>query len=175
MLFFSYTDILYLIRIVCRNCTCYYYTWVTMNILIISYHLSLSSFLPLSLTFIPIGEQRVMSLSMSEELKTRETQLDEVRKQLGQWESKLKQQQQLYEAVRSDRNHYSKGTSTRFLILLHCTVLYCTVLYCTVLCCAVIYHTPFHSNVLCCTALTCTVFPLHMPVSVSFSSILLAQ
>jgi uncharacterized protein (DUF3084 family) len=61
-----------------------------------------------------------MSLSMSEELKTRETQLDEVRKQLGQWESKLKQQQQLYEAVRSDRNHYSKGTTSYLTVVSMC-------------------------------------------------------
>ena len=63
------------------------------------------------------GEQRALSLSVSEELKMRETQLDELRKQLAQWEGKLRQQQQLYEAVRSDRNHYSKGTG---LLLCHC-------------------------------------------------------
>ena len=39
----------------------------------------------------------------------KETQLEELKKQLVQWEGKLRQQQQLYEAVRSDRNHYSKG------------------------------------------------------------------
>ena len=57
-------------------------------------------------------------MCVSEELKTRETQLDEVRKQLGQWEGKLRQQQQLYEAVRSDRNHYSKGTYVRTSVLM---------------------------------------------------------
>jgi chromosome segregation ATPase len=56
-----------------------------------------------------IGEQKSTSQSYSEELKMRETQLDELRKQIVQWEGKLRQQQQLYEAVRSDRNHYSKG------------------------------------------------------------------
>ena len=50
-------------------------------------------------------------MAVTEELKMRETQLDELRKQLVQWEGKLRTQQQLYEAVRSDRNHYSKGMS----------------------------------------------------------------
>ena len=58
-----------------------------------------------------LGEQRVQSVAVTEELKMRETQLDELRKQLVQWEGKLRTQQQLYEAVRSDRNHYSKGMS----------------------------------------------------------------
>ena len=58
-----------------------------------------------------LGEQRVQSVAVTEELKMRETQLDELRKQLVQWEGKLRTQQQLYEAVRSDRNHYSKGIS----------------------------------------------------------------
>jgi hypothetical protein len=120
-----------------------------------------------------------MSLSMSEELKTRETQLDEVRKQVGQWESKLKQQQQLYEAVRSDRNHYSKGTATCFLtaVLLHygtmyCTMLYCTVLYCTVLFCSVVrkqyctamYRHALQSTSAFCTVLPCTVLTVYAPL-----------
>lgn len=54
-------------------------------------------------------DQRVQSLSVSEDLKMKETQLEDSKKQLINWESKLRQQQQLYEAVRSDRNHYSKG------------------------------------------------------------------
>ena len=54
-------------------------------------------------------DQRVHFVGISEELKMKETQLDELKKQLVQWEGKLRQQQQLYEAVRSDRNHYSKG------------------------------------------------------------------
>ena len=36
-------------------------------------------------------------------------QLLQLQKELGDWEAKLKQQQHLYEAVRSDRNLYSKN------------------------------------------------------------------
>ena len=60
-------------------------------------------------------DQRVHFVGISEELKMKETQLDELKKQLVQWEGKLRQQQQLYEAVRSDRNHYSKGNNIFFL------------------------------------------------------------
>jgi chromosome segregation ATPase len=56
-----------------------------------------------------LGEQKINYQAATEELKMRETQLDELRKRIIQWETKLRQQQQLYEAVRSDRNHYSKG------------------------------------------------------------------
>ena len=58
---------------------------------------------------VSVDDQRVHFVSISEELKMKETQLEELKKQLVQWEGKLRQQQQLYEAVRSDRNHYSKG------------------------------------------------------------------
>ncbi len=44
-----------------------------------------------------------------EEVKLRDMQLGQLQKELGDWESKLKQQQHLYEAVRSDRNLYSKN------------------------------------------------------------------
>lgn len=36
-------------------------------------------------------------------------QISELKKRVAEWETKLKQQQQLYETVRADRNHYSKG------------------------------------------------------------------
>jgi hypothetical protein len=35
--------------------------------------------------------------------------MSELNKQIIEWENKLKSQQQLYEAVCADRNHYSKG------------------------------------------------------------------
>ena len=44
-----------------------------------------------------------------EEVKLRDMQLLQLQKEIGDWEAKLKQQQHLYEAVRSDRNLYSKN------------------------------------------------------------------
>jgi chromosome segregation ATPase len=44
-----------------------------------------------------------------EEVKMREIRINELQKKIGEWEAKLKQQQQLYESVRSDRNLYSKN------------------------------------------------------------------
>ena len=44
-----------------------------------------------------------------EELKLREVQIGDLVKRVQEWETKLKQQQQLYESVRADRNHYSKA------------------------------------------------------------------
>lgn len=44
-----------------------------------------------------------------EQIKLKEMQLGEMQKKVAEGESKLKQQQQLYEAVRSDRNLYSKN------------------------------------------------------------------
>jgi len=44
-----------------------------------------------------------------EEVKLREVALVELQKRLGDDEGRLKQQQALYEAVRADRNMYSKS------------------------------------------------------------------
>lgn len=44
-----------------------------------------------------------------EEVKLREVALVELQKRLGDGEGRLKQQQALYEAVRADRNMYSKS------------------------------------------------------------------
>ena len=55
-----------------------------------------------------VTEQHNLYLSSQEELKLREISISELNKRVNEWELKLKQQQQLYEAVRSDRNHYSK-------------------------------------------------------------------
>ncbi|XP_019491834.1 PREDICTED: cilia- and flagella-associated protein 58 [Hipposideros armiger] len=44
-----------------------------------------------------------------EDIKVREMQIFDYRKQIAESETKLKQQQNLYEAVRSDRNLYSKN------------------------------------------------------------------
>eukprot|EP01041_Mallomonas_annulata_P007788 gene7788-15929_t len=55
-----------------------------------------------------VGEQRNQYLNVQEEMKLREVRILELQKKVSDWEAKLKQQQQLYESVRSDRNHYSK-------------------------------------------------------------------
>merc|ERR1712072_1279244 len=47
--------------------------------------------------------------SVVEDVKLKEMQLTEMGKKVTESEQKLKQQQQLYEAVRSDRNLYSKN------------------------------------------------------------------
>lgn len=44
-----------------------------------------------------------------EDIKVREMQIFDYKKQIAESETKLKQQQNLYEAVRSDRNLYSKN------------------------------------------------------------------
>jgi predicted nucleic acid-binding Zn-ribbon protein len=44
-----------------------------------------------------------------EDIKVREMQIFDYRKKIAESETKLKQQQNLYEAVRSDRNLYSKN------------------------------------------------------------------
>lgn len=44
-----------------------------------------------------------------EDIKIREMQIFDYRKKIAESETKLKQQQNLYEAVRSDRNLYSKN------------------------------------------------------------------
>ena len=55
-----------------------------------------------------VGEQRNQYLSGLEEVKLRDVHIIELTKKVTDWEAKLKQQQQLYESVRTDRNHYSK-------------------------------------------------------------------
>lgn len=44
-----------------------------------------------------------------EDIKMREMQIFEYKKKIAEAETKLKQQQNLYEAVRADRNLYSKN------------------------------------------------------------------
>ena len=44
-----------------------------------------------------------------EDIKVREMQIFDYKKTIAEAETKLKQQQNLYEAVRSDRNLYSKN------------------------------------------------------------------
>jgi chromosome segregation ATPase len=56
-----------------------------------------------------VTNQRTSFLSTQEELKLRDVQILELTRRSTEWEAKLRQQQQLYEGVRADRNHYSKG------------------------------------------------------------------
>ena len=92
----------------CSFCPCFLIL-VFISIFVSVYSHSTSHFLIWLFKPISVDDQRVHFVSISEELKMKETQLEELKKQLVQWEGKLRQQQQLYEAVRSDRNHYSKG------------------------------------------------------------------
>lgn len=55
------------------------------------------------------AEATAKVLKGMEELKLREMAVVELQKRIGDGEAKLKQQQNLYEAVRSDRNLYSKN------------------------------------------------------------------
>jgi uncharacterized coiled-coil DUF342 family protein len=55
------------------------------------------------------GEANACYLQALEEVKLREVALVELQKRLGDGEGRLKQQQALYEAVRADRNLYSKS------------------------------------------------------------------
>jgi len=48
-------------------------------------------------------------LQHMEDVKVREMQIFDFKKKIAESETKLKQQQNLYEAVRSDRNLYSKN------------------------------------------------------------------
>lgn len=48
-------------------------------------------------------------LTNMEDIKVSEMQIFDYRKKIAESETKLKQQQNLYEAVRSDRNLYSKN------------------------------------------------------------------
>ena len=56
-----------------------------------------------------VSDQRTHYQSATEELKMRELQINELKNRISEWEAKLKQQQQLYETVRADRNHFSKS------------------------------------------------------------------
>lgn len=47
-------------------------------------------------------------MSALEELKNRDNKISELKKNFGDVKAKLAQQKQLYEAVRTDRNLYSK-------------------------------------------------------------------
>ena len=58
---------------------------------------------------IEASEQRSLYVQSMEEVKLRDMRINELQKKVSEWESKLKQQQQLYESVRSDRNLYSKN------------------------------------------------------------------
>jgi chromosome segregation ATPase len=54
------------------------------------------------------GEQKNILSEQIEKIKLKDVHIMELQKKIIDWESKLKQQQQLYETVRTDRNHYSK-------------------------------------------------------------------
>ncbi|CAB1344740.1 unnamed protein product [Coregonus sp. 'balchen'] len=54
-------------------------------------------------------DQKLEVLQHMEDIKMREMQIFEYKKKIAEAETKLKQQQNLYEAVRSDRNLYSKN------------------------------------------------------------------
>ena len=56
-----------------------------------------------------VGEQRNNFVQAQEDIKLKDISIGELKKRVTEWEGKLKQQHQLYEAVRADRNHYSKG------------------------------------------------------------------
>ena len=56
-----------------------------------------------------VTEHRAAYQKSEEELKLREVQIGDLVKRVQEWEVKLKQQQQLYENVRGERNHYSKA------------------------------------------------------------------
>ena len=56
-----------------------------------------------------VQEQRANFIKSEEEVKVRETQIADMVKRVTEWEAKLKQQQQLYEQVRADRNQTSKA------------------------------------------------------------------
>ena len=56
-----------------------------------------------------VAEQRANFIKSEEEVKVREAQIADMVKRVAEWENKLKQQQQLYEQVRADRNQTSKA------------------------------------------------------------------
>jgi chromosome segregation ATPase len=55
-----------------------------------------------------VGDQRSNIVEGIEKIKLKDVHIIEMQKKVSEWEAKLKQQQQLYETVRADRNHYSK-------------------------------------------------------------------
>lgn len=56
-----------------------------------------------------VAGQRNAFLSTQEDLKLRDVQIMELSRRCTDWEAKLRNQQQMYEGVRADRNHYSKS------------------------------------------------------------------
>lgn len=56
-----------------------------------------------------ISDPFIQVLQHMEDVKVREMQIFDYKKKIAEAETKLKQQQNLYEAVRSDRNLYSKN------------------------------------------------------------------
>ncbi|ETW07089.1 hypothetical protein H310_03159 [Aphanomyces invadans] len=58
---------------------------------------------------IEASEQRNLFVQAQEEIKLKDMRIYEMQKKVTEGDGKLKQQQQLYEAVRSDRNLYSKN------------------------------------------------------------------
>eukprot|EP01035_Chromulina_nebulosa_P019250 gene19250-25102_t len=56
-----------------------------------------------------VTEQRSNYMASQDEVRLRDVQISELKKRISEWETKLKQQQQLYEAVRTDRNQTSKN------------------------------------------------------------------
>ncbi|RHY33878.1 hypothetical protein DYB34_010677 [Aphanomyces astaci] len=58
---------------------------------------------------IEASEQRNLFVQAQEEIKLKDMRMYEMQKKVTEGDGKLKQQQQLYEAVRSDRNLYSKN------------------------------------------------------------------
>ena len=55
------------------------------------------------------SEAQAKFAAATEEVKAREISVLQLQKKIAEGEAKLKQQQNLYEAVRSDRNLYSKN------------------------------------------------------------------
>ena len=56
-----------------------------------------------------VGEQRDLYHNTLEEVRLRDIHKTELEKRITEWESKMKQQQALYEQVRADRNSFSKS------------------------------------------------------------------
>ncbi len=55
-----------------------------------------------------VGEQRSYYQAAVDDVKLRDVQITELEKRVSDWESKMRQQQTLYEQVRGERNTYSK-------------------------------------------------------------------
>lgn len=56
-----------------------------------------------------LTEQRALVTRSEEDGKVKAVQMSELQKNIGEWETKLKHQQQLYERARTDKAHYSKA------------------------------------------------------------------